>query len=291
MNRLHSRRNNYQSHHRGSYKPQAPKEPFQEIPGAAFFLGKLNKNHDREHIYNELKKLTRTYSFYIRKLDMPYADKTRRAGNMGYAFVHTRSAAEAKRIVSMKTLKLGHQVCEVKVYGGRTAEEGSTSTSEAFSGRTSPEMSEQGGGFVNPLKLEAESPEKSKITVWDKANIADIVRPRTDSGCQTRNVSECEENNKEADSKLTLADEEQEKNHYDHDQQIPVCSVAPADSEMASYNNSQLALDLALVRNHVGDSEQGIQLFMQKCDLIYNLLQNASPDVIYQTAQIARIQV
>merc|ERR1711941_85279 len=165
--------------------------PFQEIAGAAFFLGKLNKNHNREHIYNELKKLTRVHNFYIRKLDMPYADKARRAGNLGYAFVHTKSAEQAKRIVAMRTLKLGHQVCEVKVYGGRGESnlEQSSSTSEAFSGRTTPEMAAD-MGFVNPLK--EEQPETRKV--WGgNTKLADIVRPRaTDSGCQTRNVSECE---------------------------------------------------------------------------------------------------
>lgn len=300
MSRLQTRRNN--SNHR-SYKPNPPKEPFQEIPGAAFFLGKLNKNHDREHIYNELKKLTRVYQFYIRKLDMPYADKTRRAGNLGYAFVHTRSAAEARRIVSMKTLKLGHQVCEVKVYGGRNDQEQS-STSEAFSGRTTPEMEEKSNsmGFVNPLKIEEQKP----ASVWGKAKLADIVRPRIDSGCQTRNVSECEENTK-IEEESEEANQEP-KNHYDQDQQVPVTltqEINFAESEIAApqlapdsaYSNNtvpaqtQLERDLALVRNHVGDSQLGVDLFMNYCDKIYQLLQNAPQEVILQTAQIAQIQV
>lgn len=286
MNRLHSRRNN-----RGP-KPQQPKAPFEEIPGAAFFLGKLNKNHDREHIYNELKKLTRVFNFYIRKLDMPYADKARRAGNLGYAFVHTRSAQEADRIVAMKTLKLGHQVCEVKVYGGRNEE----STSEAFSGRTTPEKwaekeTTENTGFVNPLKIDVEP----KVGVWARSNgakLADIVRPRADSGCQTRNTSECEENNK-----IELSKQETEEIDYAQDQKIPVyVDNADAEIERLAYNNtapvqSQLELDLQLVRNHVGDSQDGVKLFMRLCDEIYQMLQNAPQEVVYQTAQIAQIQV
>lgn len=281
MNRV-GRRNNYNN--RG-YKPSQPKEPFEEIQGAAFFLGKLNKNHDREHIYNELKKLTRVHNFYIRKLDMPYADKARRAGNMGYAFVHTKSAEQAKRIVAMKTLKLGHQVCEVKVYGGRNEEQNS-STSEAFSGRTTPEL--EVGGFVNPLKIEAEPVHKP--TIWGRAKIVDIVRPRTDSGCQTRNVSECEENNKSEAININeeeLAVSKQEENLYD--QQVSVVAES-AETPTPLYQN-QLELDLALVRNHVGDSQIGVDLFMNYCDEIYQLLKNAPKEVILQTAQIAQIHV
>jgi len=281
MNRV-GRRNNYNN--RG-YKPSQPKEPFEEIQGAAFFLGKLNKNHDREHIYNELKKLTRVHNFYIRKLDMPYADKARRAGNMGYAFVHTKSAEQAKRIVAMKTLKLGHQVCEVKVYGGRNEEQNS-STSEAFSGRTTPEL--EVGSFVNPLKIE-EPVVVQKPTIWGRAKIVDIVRPRTDSGCQTRNVSECEENNKIEAMNINeeeIAVSKQEENLYD--QQV---SVVAESAETAPLYQNQLELDLALVRNHVGDSQIGVDLFMNYCDEIYQLLKNAPKEVILQTAQIAQIHV
>jgi len=281
MNRV-GRRNNYSN--RG-YKPCQPKEPFEEIQGAAFFLGKLNKNHDREHIYNELKKLTRVHNFYIRKLDMPYADKARRAGNMGYAFVHTKSAEQAKRIVAMKTLKLGHQVCEVKVYGGRNEEQNS-STSEAFSGRTTPEMEsvDESKGFVNPLKIEEPV---QKPTVWAGAKIVDIVRPRTDSGCQTRNVSECEENNKNEAMNSNEENAAVSKQENLYDQQVPVVAES---AEQSQYQN-QLELDLALVRNHVGDSQIGVDLFMHYCDEIYQLLKNAPKEVILQTAQIAQIHV
>lgn len=168
-----------------------------------------------------------------------------------------------------------------------------SSTSEAFSGRTTPEQSVSETGFVNPLKIE------EPVKPWgNKAKLADIVRPRTDSGCQTRNVSECEENNKlEAeDVSERLVNEE---NHYDHDQQVPVCQ-ANADSEIekettTAYSNntaaSQLDRDLALVRNHVGDSDRGVQLFMTFCDEIYNLLLNVPQEVVMQSAQIGQIQV
>jgi len=93
--------------------------PFREIQGGAFFLGKLNKTHNREQIYSALRNLANRYNFYIRKLDMPYGNKYTKEGNQGYCFVHCRSAEEAARIVALKFVNLGPQRCEVKAYGGR----------------------------------------------------------------------------------------------------------------------------------------------------------------------------
>jgi len=105
---------------------------FVEDRNAAFFLGKLNKNHNREHIYNQLIRLTQMpdFNFYITKFDMPNGPNGQ--GNQGFAFVHTKSPEQAKRIIAMKHLKLGNQECEVKSYGGRT-------DVESTSGRETPD--------------------------------------------------------------------------------------------------------------------------------------------------------
>jgi len=89
------------------------------IEGAAFFVGKLNKNHDRDHIYNSLRTLTKKLGFYISKLDMPYGNPRTKRGNHGYCFVHCRSKAEADRVVRHGWITLAGQKCEVKAYGGR----------------------------------------------------------------------------------------------------------------------------------------------------------------------------
>merc|ERR1711970_1139359 len=109
---------------------------FTEIEVAAFFLGKLNKHHDRDQIYNALRALTKQHNFYIRKLDMPYGNRQTKRGNLGYCFVHCRSKAEADRIVALHYIKLGTQQCEVKAYGGKTAT--SVISSTASSGYCTP---------------------------------------------------------------------------------------------------------------------------------------------------------
>jgi hypothetical protein len=123
--------------HRNTFKNTRKNQPtFQEIPGGAFFLGKLNKNHNREQIYTALRSLASRCNFYIRKLDMPYGNKYTKEGNLGYCFVHCKSKEEADRIVAMHYVKLGTQRCEVKAYGGRDI--GSTPSSQATSGYVTP---------------------------------------------------------------------------------------------------------------------------------------------------------
>jgi len=97
--------------------------------GAAFFVGKLNKTHDREQIYSALRSLGKRYGFYINKLDMPYGDKYTKRGNKGYCFVHVRNQKEADRIVALHYIQLGNQKCEVKAYGGRNMDTSSQATS------------------------------------------------------------------------------------------------------------------------------------------------------------------
>ena len=52
-------------HNRPNFRSNNRKSNFVEDKEAAFFLGKLNKHHDREQVYNQLKKLTREFDFYI----------------------------------------------------------------------------------------------------------------------------------------------------------------------------------------------------------------------------------
>jgi len=113
----------HQTHHQSRFNNhRTPAKPqFTEDRSAAFFLGKLNKHHDREKVYCQLKRLTRTHNFYIAKFDMPNGMDGR--GNKGFAFVHTNSQEQARRIIAMGHLKLGNQMCEVKSYGGRTEAE------------------------------------------------------------------------------------------------------------------------------------------------------------------------
>jgi len=152
---------------RGSFstKPSYSRAPFQEIEGAAFFIGKLNKNHDREVVYNALRRLTKELDFYIRKLDMPYACNKTRRGNCGYAFVHCNSKDEAQRIIAMRTIHLGKQVCEVKAYAGRGG-------SNATSGYNTPDRASQNNTFVNPLK------EKENVTGVNFVAPASIEQPK-----------------------------------------------------------------------------------------------------------------
>merc|ERR1712179_2523 len=94
---------------------------------AAFFLGKLNKKHDREQIYNALRALSKRHRFYITKLDMPYGDNRSKRGNKGYCFVHCKSQEQVDRVVALKFVQLGSQKCEVKPYAGRGVDSNVTS--------------------------------------------------------------------------------------------------------------------------------------------------------------------
>lgn len=164
--------NNKNSHRWGSSGRSTPSRggKFQEIEGAAFFIGKLNKNHDRTTIYNNLRDLTKSLNFYIRKLDMPYANNQTQRGNKGYAFVHTNSKEEAARIVKMGNIHLGKQVCEVKAYGGR-----SNTTSSA-----------QTSGYHTPVETQRVSHNPLKSTnnnnAWAKSSIVNILQSNKNEG-------------------------------------------------------------------------------------------------------------
>jgi len=130
-NSKYKRNSNYNRNSNSNRRSQRNSN-FVEDRNAAFFLGKLNKNHNREHIYNQLIRLTQMpdFNFYITKFDMPNGPNGQ--GNQGFAFVHTKSPEQARRIIAMKHLRLGNQECEVKSYSGRTEV-------ESTSGRETPD--------------------------------------------------------------------------------------------------------------------------------------------------------
>jgi len=118
--------------------PSGRRDDFQEKPGAAFFLGKLDKTQNRDEVYTGVRRLGKKYGFYVRKLDMPYGDSKNRQGNRGYCFVHCNSKEEADKIVELKEVHIGRQLCEVKAYGGRDIPSGTVS--DATSGYNTPIM-------------------------------------------------------------------------------------------------------------------------------------------------------
>jgi len=127
-------RHQYPSRHRGGRrfsgapKPRAPRSDFQEVPEAAFFVGRLNKNKNREEVYSALRRLATKHDFYIKRLDMPYRDKLNKIGNHGYCFVHCRSKTEADRMIRQEHVQLMGQRCEIKPYGSRPEDDDQAST-------------------------------------------------------------------------------------------------------------------------------------------------------------------
>lgn len=119
-------------------KTSEQRREFIEKPDCAFFIGKLDKTQDRDAIYTGVRRLGKKYNFYVNKLDMPYGNSESKKGNRGYCFVHCNSKEEAQRVVCMKEVYIGRQLCEVKEYGGRGMATGADSG--RASGRTTPSV-------------------------------------------------------------------------------------------------------------------------------------------------------
>merc|ERR1712168_1137768 len=120
-------------------EPPIPRSQFSEIEGGAFFVGKLNKYKDRDEIYSGLRNLADRYGFYIRKLDMPFADPIAKRGNKGFCFVHCRSRQEAQRMIALRDVTLGDQTVEIKPYSARPEASGL--------------MSGHSSGYETPLQM------------------------------------------------------------------------------------------------------------------------------------------
>jgi len=170
-NSNYKRNSNYNRNSNSNYKRKSQRNSnFVEDRNAAFFLGKLNKNHNREHIYNQLIRLTQMpeFNFYITKFDMPNGPNGQ--GNQGFAFVHTKSPEQARRIIAMKHLRLGNQECEVKSYGGRT-------DAESTSGRETPDSGVRACYNYNKPN-HVNNPLKAANDSWS----SDQIRSRVNSG-------------------------------------------------------------------------------------------------------------
>jgi len=251
-----------------------PKQPFQEIAGAAFFIGKLNKNHDREVVYNALRKLTVELDFYIRKLDMPYACVKTRRGNCGYAFVHTNSREEAERIVSMGTINLGKQVCDVKAYAGRS---GSSVASSGYNTPRQPVSS-----FVNPLKDRSEEEEPTVVQQKENNN------PWSRSG-NVINIIKCDglNNDKLAmeEDQSSTSDLSTSSEHASFDANCNNAATQPAAlCDMTSFNAAELRVLQAAEtakQNGMGEEEFAM-LYQQWYEYLMNVLATVPDETVNQ---------
>lgn len=276
----HYNNNNHHYHQTSKNSRNSQKSNFVEDLEAAFFLGKLNKHHDREQVYNQLKRLTKPLNFYIRKFDMPNGTKDKR-GNKGFAFVHCNTKEQAQRIISMKYIRLGNQECEVKPYGGRTLE----------SGRGTPDsgcVRVGGNKFENPLKLQ------ENLSVSSES--FEQIRSRMNSGIQvsesdrssfdipTRNVSESESSEEMQKIPLESGQKEEYKVENNYEQQASPVNSHNDDSELRDY---WLEKQTEYVLSNVGQND--FPLFKYLCDNIIELLMNSNSQAIHEAQQIAQI--
>lgn len=85
----------------------------------SFFLGNIDKELTREQVYDLLRK---NADIYISKFDMPKVDvgttddHGRPINCAGFAFVHTRTQAQAQAMLKRKTIRIGKLNAEIKPY-------------------------------------------------------------------------------------------------------------------------------------------------------------------------------
>jgi len=279
MRRNREYSNNYNHHHHhSSYNRNSRKSDFVEDLEAAFFLGKLNKHHDREQVYTQLRKLTRSLDFYICKFDMPngidkYGNKS---GNKGFAFVHTKTKEQAQRIISMKYIRLGNQECEVKPYGGRTLE----------SGRGTPDSGtciRVGAKFENPLKRDENLSEENLEEVRSRMN-SGIQVSESDRSVSTRNVSESE-TNEEMQEKISLEPEQNKKVEINYEQQA---SLASSHNDDAEFHDYWLEKQTEFVMTKIGGSDFDFKIleFKSKCDYYFKVLMSSNNQTVREVQDI-----
>lgn len=265
-----------------NYYNQPQRKPeFVEDRGAAFFLGKLNKHHDREQVYNQLKRLTKPLNFYIKRFDMPNGPNGR--GNKGFAFVHCKNREQARQIISMKFLRLGNQDCEVKPYGGRTSE------SNCFDGRGTPD-SGVSAKFENPLKHQENLiSENSEVRSRMNSGIQVSECGRTFSDkISTRNVSESESNDEMKKIPLELSQHNQPKeqspeyNEINYDQTSPV-STLNAETELRDY---WLEEQTNIVLTQCGENENVLESFKYHCNVFMEYLMKSDKKTIQDVQNI-----
>lgn len=295
---LHKNRNYHNNNNYFHSRNQQRKPDFNEDRESAFFLGKLNKHHDREQVYNQLKRLTKELDFYIKRFDMPNGPNGR--GNKGFAFVHCKNREQARQIISMKFLRLGNQDCEVKPYGGRTSELNS-STSEN-GGRGTPDS-----GCNVPVSAKFENPLKQT----DDENNVSEVRSRMNSGIQvsesgrfsdkisTRNVSESD-NNDEMQKNLIIPSEfqcQKQQEQYNEEISYEQEKTSPAAPPVNSHSNNAdsdlrdidywLEEQTRFVLTQLGDNDYNkLREFMVYCDYLMEFLKKSDSQTIQEVQNI-----
>jgi len=259
------------------------KSEFVEDLEAAFFLGKLNKHHDREQVYNQLKKLTKPLNFYIKRFDMPNGPNGR--GNKGFAFVHCRTREQARQIIAMKFLRLGNQDCEVKPYGGRTSE------SNDSEGRATPDSGcvPVSSKFENPLKQQENlSENNSEVRSRMNSGIQVSESGRFSDKISTRHVSESETNEENQKIPLELSQQQQTTPHEEeyneiaeinYDRTSSPVKTLNADSELRDY---WLEEKTNFVLTRIGEDENNLNMFMSECDFVMEFLMKSNGQTIQE---------
>jgi len=270
LNRYHSN-----TFHRNQRKPE-----FDEDLQAAFFLGKLNKHHDREQVYSQLKRLTKGLNFYIKRFDMPNGPNKR--GNKGFAFVHCSNREQAQRIISMKFVRLGNQDCEVKPYGGRIPE------SNCSEGRGTPDSGcvRIAAKFENPLKFQENLEIRSRMNSGIQVSESGASSYKKSS----RNVSESDagEETQKIPSELSQeqqleTSEEYNKNEIDYEQPSRPSSSHIADSEL---RDDWLEQNTNFVLTKIRENKIELTDFMFHCNGLFSVLMNSNPQQIKEVQDI-----
>jgi len=263
-----------------SYHRHQRKTNFDEDLQSAFFLGKLNKHHNREQVYNQLRRLTEQLDFYIKRFDMPNGANGR--GNKGFAFVHCENRVQAQRIISMKFIRLGNQDCEVKPYGGRIPE------SNCSEGRGTPDSGciRVAAKFENPLKYQ-ESPENLEMRSRMNSGIQVSESGRSSYKQSSRNVSESDSNEETQKIPLELSQEQQEPKQEDeleiNYEQPSLASSHIADSDL---HDDWLQEQTKFVLANFGQDGCLLEGFIDQCNYWLGVLMNSNPQTVQEVQNI-----
>jgi len=263
-----------------SYHRHQRKTNFDEDLQSAFFLGKLNKHHNREQVYNQLRRLTESLDFYIKRFDMPNGANGR--GNKGFAFVHCEDRVQAQRIISRKFIRLGNQDCEVKPYGGRIPE------SNCSEGRGTPDSGciRVAAKFENPLKYQ-ESPENLEMRSRMNSGIQVSESGRSSYKQSSRNVSESDSNEETQKIPLELSQEQQEPKQEDeleiNYEQPSLASSHIADSDL---HDDWLQEQTKFVLANFGQDGCLLEGFIDQCNYWLGVLMNSNPQTVQEVQNI-----
>jgi len=269
-------------HSTNSFHRNQRKSQFDEDLEAAFFLGKLNKHHDREQVYNQLKRLTKQLNFYIKRFDMPNGPNKR--GNKGFAFVHCSDREQAQRIISMKFIRLGTQDCEVKPYGGRIPE------SNCSEGRGTPDSGcvRVPAKFENPLKYQ-EIPESLEMRSRMNSGIQVSESGMSSYKKSSRNVSESDASDEVQKFASELSQEQQTgQNEEEYKVEINYEQPHPANSHIADSDlrDDWLEEKTEFVLTNFGQDENVLRNFMFHCDGLFSVLMRSHPQRIKEVQDI-----